>query len=60
VDISFEATIVRRLADMLDVDTDIAGEYVLKGEANMAGIGKTQLDFRYPFTLTRNLKLEDK
>lgn len=60
VDITFEATVVRRLADMLDVDTDIKGEYILKGEANIAGVGKTKLDFNYPFTLTRNLKLEDK
>jgi len=60
IEITFEATVVRRLADMIDVDTKIKGSYVLKGEANIAGIGKTDLDFNYPFTLTRTLKIEDK
>lgn len=60
VDISFEATLVRRLSDMLDVNTEVKGTYVLKGEANIAGVGKTQLDFNYPFVLTRTLKIESK
>lgn len=60
VDITFEATLVRRLSDMLDLETKITGTYVLKGEANIAGAGKTQLDFNYPFTLNRTLKIEDK
>lgn len=60
VDISFQATVHRRLSDMLDVETNITGEYVLKGEANIAGVGKTQLDFRYPYTLKRSLQIEDK
>jgi hypothetical protein len=60
VEITFEATVVRRLTDMLDVDTKIKGIYTLKGEANVVGIGKTTLDFNYPYTLTRTLKIEDK
>ncbi len=60
VDIAFEATLIRRLADMLDIDTKIKGTYALKGEADIIGAGKTQLDFVYPFTLTRTLKFEDK
>lgn len=60
IEITFEATVVRRLADMLDVDTKMKGSYILKGEANITGIGKTDLDFNYPFTLTRTLKIEDK
>lgn len=60
VDITFEASLVRRLTDMLDVDTKIQGIYTLKGEANIVGKGKSQLDFEYPYTLTRTLKIEDK
>ena len=60
VEITFEATVIRRLSDMLDEDTKIKGTYALKGEANIAGIGKTQLDFNYPFNLTRTLKIEPK
>ncbi|MFN0078428.1 MAG: hypothetical protein ACKVY0_18380 [Prosthecobacter sp.] len=60
VEITFEAVVVRRLTDMLDVDTKIKGTYTLKGEANLIGIGKAQLDFNYPYTLTRTLKLEPK
>ncbi|MGV3658579.1 MAG: hypothetical protein ACO1TE_00290 [Prosthecobacter sp.] len=60
VDITFEASLVRRLTDMLDVETKIKGLYTLKGEANLAGAGKTQLDFEYPYTLTRTLKIEPK
>lgn len=58
VDITFEATLLRRLTDMLDLETKIKGGYLLKGEANIAGVGKTQLDFDYPFTLVRTLKIE--
>lgn len=60
VEITFEATLVRRLTDMFDVDTKIKGTYTLKGEANIIGAGKTHLDFNYPYTLTRTLKIEDK
>lgn len=60
VDITFEASLLRRLTDMLDVDTKIKGIYTLKGEANIVGKGKSQLDFEYPYTLTRTLKIEDK
>lgn len=60
IEITFEANVDRRLTDMLDVDTKIKGSYVLKGEANIAGVGKTALDFNYPFTLARTLKIEDK
>lgn len=58
VDIIFEASLTRRLTDMLDVDTRITGTYTLKGEANIAGKGKSQLTFEYPYTLTRTLKIE--
>lgn len=60
VDITFNATLVRRLTDMLDLDTKITGDYRLKGEANIAGAGKTQLDFDYPFTLSRTQIIESK
>ncbi len=60
VEITFEATVIRRLSDMLDEDTKIKGTYTLKGEANLVGIGKAQLDFNYPFNLTRTLKIEPK
>lgn len=53
VDIEFQAILVRRLTDMVDVSTEITGTYRLQGEANLAGLGKTQLDFTYPYTLTR-------
>lgn len=60
IDITFEAILLRRLTDMLDVDTKITGTYLLKGEANIAGTGKTLLDFDYPFTLSRTQKIEPK
>jgi len=60
VEITFETALVRRLTDMLDVDAQIKGTYTLKGEANIAGAGKTQLDFEYPYTLARTLKIEPK
>lgn len=60
VDISFEATLVRRLSDMVDVSTQVKGGYVLKGEASILGVGKTQLDFDYPYTLSRTLTMEGK
>ncbi len=60
VDITFNAALVRRLSDMLDLDTQIKGPMLLKGEANILGAGKTQLDFDYPFTLARTLKIEPK
>lgn len=58
VDITFEATLLRRLSDMVDVDTRMQGTYVLKGQADLAGAGKTQLDFNYPYTLARTLTVE--
>lgn len=60
VDITFEANLVRRLTDMLDVDTQIKGLYTLKGESNLVGAGKTQLVFEYPYNLTRSLDIEGK
>lgn len=58
VDITFSGVVVRRLEDMLDVETKLQGTYLLKGEAEILGVGKAQLEYDYPYTLVRTQKIE--
>jgi hypothetical protein len=60
MEITFSATVVRRLSDMLDVDTKISGQFVTVAAAITEKREPIILNYDYPFTLVRTLKIEDK
>ncbi len=60
MEVTFTAIVVRRLSDMLDVDTQISGQFVASAEAAGPNREKILLSYDYPFTLRRTLKLEAK
>jgi len=65
MEITFSATVVRRLTDMIDVDTKITGQFVAVAAAiadkSVSAKNETIiLNYDYPFTLTRTLKIEPK
>lgn len=60
MEITFSATVVRRLSDMLDVDTRATGQFVASAQSAGPNREKILLSYAYPFTLTRTLKIEDK
>ena len=65
MEITFSATVVRRLTDMIDVDTKITGQFVAVAAAiadkSVSAKNETIiLNYDYPFTLTRTLKVEPK
>ena len=60
MEVTFSATVVRRLTDMLDVDTKITGLLDAVAAAVSDKREPINLFYNYPFTLTRTLKLEDK
>ena len=60
MEITFSATIMRRLSDMVDVDTKVNGRFVGKAESVTPQKQPIILSYDHPFTLTRTLKIEDK
>lgn len=60
MEITFSATVVRRLSDMLDVDTKATGQFVASAQSAGPNREKILLSYDYPFTLTRTLKIEPK
>lgn len=60
MDITFSATVVRRLADMIDVDTKITGRFIGRADAVTPQKQPIILSYDHPFALTRTLKIEDK
>lgn len=58
--VDFTATVVRRLSDMLDVETQATGQFVATAQAAGPKREKIQLSYDYPFTLTRSLQIERK
>lgn len=60
MEVTFTATVVRRLSDMLDVDTQITGQFVTVATSVTDKRETINLSYDYPFTITRTLKLEPK
>lgn len=60
MEITFKATVVRRLSDMLDVDAQVTGRFVASAQGAGPNREKILLNYDYPFALTRTLKIEDK
>jgi len=60
MEVAFTATVVRRLSDMLDVDTKITGQFVASAQSAGPNREKILLSYDYPFTLTRTLSIEPK
>lgn len=60
MEVTFSATVIRRLADMLDVDTKITGKFDTVAASVSEKREPINLFYNYPFTLTRTLKIEDK
>ncbi len=60
MEVAFTATVVRRLSDMLDVDTKATGQFVASAQSAGPNREKILLGYDYPFTLTRTLKIEPK
>ena len=60
MEITFSASVVRRLSDMLDVDTKANGQFVASAQSAGPNREKILLSYDYPFTLTRTLKIEPK
>ena len=65
MEITFSATVVRRLSDMIDVDTKATGRFLTVAaaiaEKSVSAKNETViLNYDYPFTLTRSLKIDPK
>ncbi|WP_395744437.1 hypothetical protein [Prosthecobacter sp.] len=60
VEISFDVTLVRRLSDMLNVDTKISGVCKNTSLVNDQNGKPAQLTLELPYTLTRTLAVERK
>lgn len=60
MEISFTATMVRRLSDMLDVETRATGKFIASAQAAGPKREKILLSYDYPFTLSRTLQIERK
>jgi hypothetical protein len=58
--VTFTATVVRRLSDMLDVETKATGEFLASAQAAGPKREKILLNYEYPFTLVRTLAVERK
>ena len=58
--VTFTATVVRRLTDMLDVETRASGQFLASAQAAGPKREKIQLSYDYPFTLVRTLLVERK
>lgn len=60
MEVSFTATVVRRLSDMLDVETKAAGKFLASAQAAGPKREKILLNYDYPFTLVRTQAVERK
>jgi len=60
IDVSFDVTLVRRLSDMLDLDTRISGQFKHVGLVNDQAGKQAQLTLELPYTLVRSLAVERK
>jgi hypothetical protein len=60
MEVTFKATVIRRLSDILDVDTKVTGQFVAAAQGAGPNREKILLSYDYPFTLTRTLKIEPK
>lgn len=60
MEVTFTATVVRRLADMLDVKTKASGRFVASAQSTGPKREKILLGYDYPFTLLRELAIERK
>lgn len=58
--VTFTATVVRRLTDMLDVETRATGQFLASAQAAGPKREKIQLSYDYPFTLVRTQQVERK
>jgi hypothetical protein len=60
MEVSFTATVVRRLSDMLDVDTKATGQFLASAQGAGPKREKILLSYDYPFTLVRSMAVERK
>ena len=60
MEITFTATMVRRLSDMLDVETKASGKFLASAQAAGPNREKILLNYDYPFTLARTQAVERK
>lgn len=60
IEVTFDATLVRRLSDMLDLDTRISGQLKLVGIVKDKTGKPVRLIQEMPYTLTRSMALERK
>lgn len=60
MEVSFTATVVRRLSDMLDVETKATGKFLASAQGSGPKREKILLSYDYPFTLTRTQVIERK
>ena len=60
IEVAFDVTLVRRLSDMLDVDTKITGHFKNIGLVNDRDGKETQLTLELPYTLVRTQAVERK
>ncbi len=60
MEVGFTATVVRRLSDMLDVETKATGKFVASAQGAGPKREKILLNYDYPFTLVRTLAVERK
>lgn len=60
MEVTFTATLVRRLSDMLDVDTRITGQFQAVAAAATDKRETITLTYDYPFTIARTLSVEGK
>lgn len=60
MEVTFTATLIRRLSDMLDVDTRITGQFNAVAAAITDKRVPITLTYDYPFTIARTLSVEGK
>jgi len=60
IEVAFDVTLVRRLSDMLDVDTQITGHFKNIGLVNDQDGKSAQLTLELPYTLVRTQAVERK
>lgn len=60
IEVTFDVTLVRRLSDMLNLDTKITGSLKHVGLVNDLNGKQAELTLELPYTLTRSLSVERK
>ena len=60
IEVAFDVTLIRRLSDMLDVDTQITGHFKSTGLVNDQDGKSAQLTLELPYTLVRTQAVERK